>query len=90
MKLVKNLKQQPRQLPNKLGGSSGYLLLAVVEDGTDLYAAFIDQAQEQLWIEKYIAPIIKREFFCFEDLTKIKDEQEFVTVRNFLMRQNII
>lgn len=78
------------RLPNKWGKESGYLIIALVEDNKDIYVAFTDYDQSDLWIEKYIAPFIKRSFLCFEDLKCIEDNKEFVAVRNFLVKKRIL
>ncbi len=94
MKLIQHSqlqKKQLRQLPNKWGNPSGYLIVALVEDNSDMYVAFTNLQKDNLWIEKCIHPtLITKKFLSFEDLAKIKDDEEWTTVRNFLAKSKVI
>lgn len=92
MKLIQYQKQGSKlpELPNRLGGKTGYLLLALVQDSSEIYVAFTNYEQEELWIERFRAPSLLGRMLAVEELERIEDEAEFRAVRDFLIKKQII
>lgn len=85
--------KQLRAIPTKSGNDSGYLLIAII--GTvgrlpgDKYACFTNQNGSEVWIER-LSILSHKEWFCFDDLTKIDNNEEFNEVLNFLKHKKIL
>lgn len=94
MKLISHpdlQKGQPlKEIPSRWGQGSGYFLLSLVQDNTEIYVAFVNGDHTDLWIERYKAPFIQRSFLIFEELEKIEDEKEFRAVRDFLIKKGVV
>jgi hypothetical protein len=67
---------------------SGYYLVGVAEDAFDLYVAFTNETQDQVWIEKtnklLSDPIVTNNF------KKIDDQEEFNRAHQFFIKQGIL
>jgi hypothetical protein len=77
------------ELPSAKGGGSGYYLIALVEQGLDLYVCFCNAERNKVYIEK-TTKLNTNKFLCVEDLTFISDESEFSTIYNFLIDNRIL
>jgi hypothetical protein len=79
-------------IPNKNGEFSGYYLLAIAESiglFSDHYICFTNVDRNNVWIEK-ASIVSNKDWFCFDDLVKIKDEEEFNLVHSFLVKESIL
>jgi len=85
---VKWHKREYHRIPANSLTDSGYFLVGVAEDTFDLYIAFTNETNDQLWIEKAsklaVDPIQSSNF------VKIGDAEEFNTAHNFFIKQGIL
>lgn len=96
MKLVfpKDKRQfNPNQLPvipTKYGTESACHLIAMAQDGTDLYVTFTNEERKEVWIEKASVLLTPQDHLVAEMLQRIDDEQEFVRAHKFFIDEGIL
>ena len=76
------------ELPSAKGGGSGYLTIAVVKSGFDIYVCFCNAERDKVYIEK-TTTLNPNKFLCFEDLQYLENE-EFKLVHNFLIDARVL
>jgi len=79
-----------RVLPTRNGVESGYYLLSIVQDGSELYAAIASVITNELFIERIEKAMKFNSFFSFEDLVKIDTEQEWKAILLFLTKEGVL
>lgn len=81
-----------RNFPNimyNLTHSSPYKLIGVAESGTDVYVAFCNQQQDQVWIEK-TTTLLGREGMCAKSFQRIETDEEFNRAHQFFVNKGIL
>jgi hypothetical protein len=81
---------QYRILPNRQSEDSGYCLIAIVQDGSDLYAAISNILTRELFVEKVYKPSNLNSFFCIGDLVKIEDDNEWKSILIYLTKMRVL
>jgi hypothetical protein len=81
-------KREYHSIPaNSLVGS-GYFLVGVAEDTFDLYIAFTNETNDELWIEK--ASKLAPDPIQTSNFVKIGNPEEFNTAHDFFIKQGIL
>jgi hypothetical protein len=77
------------ELPSSRGGGSNYFLIALVESGLDLYVCFCNAEHDKVYVEK-TTKLNPNKFLCVEDLSLIKDDEEFSRIYKFLIDKKVL
>lgn len=85
---VKWNKRQYHEIPATSLANSGYFLVGVAEDALDLYVAFTNEVNDELWIEK--ASKLAPDPIQTSNFVKIEDLEEFNTAHRFFIQQGIL
>lgn len=83
----------PNQLPiipTRFGTESACHLIAMAQDGTDLYVTFTNEDRKEVWIEKASVFLTAHDHLVAEMLERIEDEQEFTMAHQFFLKEGIL
>ncbi len=75
-------------IPNKFLNSSGYKLIAVAESMFDVYVAFTNEEQDQVWIEK--THKLMSHNLLFDNFVQIEDKEEFNKAHRFFIKEGVL
>ena len=82
-------REQMPGIPDRLGQSTGYLLIALVEAQYTYYVCFCDESRTQVWIEKQ-HKLMATGTFSMEQLVQIEDNDEFAMIHNYLIKEGVL
>ena len=76
-------------IPTKHSTESGYYLIALASEGNTGYVVFTNQNHSEVWIEKF-SNLTCIDFFHFEMLEKIDDDEEFQYVYEYFQKIGVL